>query len=166
MWLCMLINNWWQCYTQMYIVALVLHLLASLLCHLIALNKIMLIAYERVPDSWSGCWMCMISVAIYTVCSVVSAERPWLIEGCRWKNRLGGKDCEKRNTKCRKLLSQKQSFGNTVCLFASAVFPRHSNIHNKWQHIFQHVWDTLVVHFFLESWQLGKAGISPCPAFR
>jgi hypothetical protein len=39
----------------MYTVVLVLHLLASLLCHLTALNKSTLIAYERVPDSWSGC---------------------------------------------------------------------------------------------------------------
>lgn len=88
------VNNWWKCYTRMYTVVLVMHLLASLLCHLTALNKSTLIAYERVPDSWSGCWMCMVSVAIYTVCAVVSAERPWLIEGCCWKNRLGGKDCE------------------------------------------------------------------------
>ena len=28
--------------------------LASLLCHLTALNKITLIAYERVRESWSG----------------------------------------------------------------------------------------------------------------
>ena len=116
-----------ECYTWVYIVALVLHLLASPLCHLTALNKVMLIAHERVSDSWSGSWMRVISVAIDIACGVMSVERPWLIEGCCWKNRLWN-----RNTKCRKLLSQKQSIGNALCLFASAVFPHHFNIHNKW----------------------------------
>ena len=72
-------EHWRQAWV--YIVALVLHLLASLLCHLTAMNKITLIADERVLDSWSCSWMCMVNVALDTECEVMSAERPWLMKG-------------------------------------------------------------------------------------
>jgi len=129
-WLFMLISNWWECYTWMCIVAFGLHLLASLLCHLTALNKIMLIAYERVPDSWSCPWMCMVSVAIHTECAVVSAERPWLTEGCGWKNGLGGKDCETGTQNAGNFSVKSSHFGIMYVYLRCSI--SKSNIHNKW----------------------------------